>query len=226
MNRLQRIFVCNLAAFRANLCKSEQLGQFIVDMPPGQLLNSTSIWTTAVRFDSGVARPNIRNGTLGMSRSAGPFKYNVPRTGYYCVGAVPVTVSSGQTGDEDAAYVPAADADGLDTSGTTFTGVVDFQNTFEGYLPAAEYPKIWFYTILAIVYAAIGTGWGVLCFKHRQEILPIQHYVSATIAFLVVEMIAISGYYRYLNLSGSATLDKIYLGLGTLKGVLLIARIR
>jgi hypothetical protein len=31
-------------------------------------------------------------------------------------------------------------SDGVE--GTKFTGVVDFENVFEGYLPAAEYPKI------------------------------------------------------------------------------------
>lgn len=209
---VQRIYVCNLAAFEAKLCKSEQLGQFIVDMPAGTSLNSTSIWTTAVRFNAGTARPDVRNGTTGMSRSAGPFKYNVGKTGYYCVGAVPVSVSSSD--DDTAAYVPASDADPSSLSSTIFTGVVDFQNTFQGYLPAAEYPKIWFYTCLTAVYALIGLGWGFLCFKYRQDILPIQHYVSATIGFLVVEMVAMSGYYRYLNASGSATLDKIYLVLG------------
>lgn len=89
-----------------------------------------------------------------------------------------------------------------DTSVTVYTGVVDFENTFEGQLPAAEHPKIAFYGFLAVVYGLIGVAWAVLCLKFRREILPIQHYISATIAFIVVEMVAISGYYRYLNNSG------------------------
>ena len=146
-----------------------------------------------------------------MSRSSGPFKYNVNKTGYYCVGAVPVTVTSDE---DDSLNGSNSTLDAATPFGTVFTGVVDFENTFEGHLPAAEYPKIWFYTSLAVVYTLIGAGWAFLCFKHRQEILPIQHYISATIAFIVIEMFALAGYYRYLNNSGTASLDKLYLALG------------
>lgn len=55
---------------------------------------------------------------------AGPFRYPVPRTGFYCVGTVPVLVAGG--GNKD----------------VSFAGVVDFENVFKGRLPAAEKPKI------------------------------------------------------------------------------------
>jgi hypothetical protein len=44
-------------------------------------------------------------------------------------------VSDGQSPNEAGGFVDAVE-------GTKFTGVVDFENVFEGHLPAAEYPKI------------------------------------------------------------------------------------
>lgn len=171
-----------------------------MDMPAGQSINDTTIWTTAVRFDSRAAQEgSTEPSALGINK--GPFKYQVKKTGYYCVGAVPVTISTGAAPSADDIDAGAINS----TTGTTrtiYSAVVDFQNTFEGHLPAAEYPKIWFYGIMAFVYALVGLGWAFLCYKHRHDILPIQHYVSATVLFIVVEYIAISGYYRYLNNSG------------------------
>ena len=196
---LQRIYVCNLAAYRANLCSASQLGRFIIDMPPGLSANSTSIFTTAVRFDS---RAATGDGTdaVPATINSGPFNYSVTRTGYYCVGAVPVTISTGVQASTD--DLDLGTGNSTSTTATAYTGVVDFENTFEGHLPAAEYPKIFFYGALADAYIFMGAGWGFLCWKYRGDILPVQHYVSATIAVIVVETIALSGYYRYLNHSG------------------------
>lgn len=190
------MYVCNLAASEAGLCNADELGQFIVDMPSGVSINDTSVYTTAVRFD---ARASQGSSSQSLGVNKGPFRYQVRKTGYYCVGAVPVTISTGAT--------PASD--GIDTGGsndtttiTTYSAVVDFQNTFEGHLPASEYPKIYFYGFMAFVYAIIGAVWAFFCWKHRSNILPIQHYITATIVIIVVELLALSGYYGYLNNSG------------------------
>ena len=83
---------------RGIVCTEEQLGQFIVTTPLEVSPNSTSIFTTAVRFDI----DNHEDGNLPTG-STGPFRYPVTKTGYYCVGAVPVTFSQPQNqmpGDE------------------------------------------------------------------------------------------------------------------------------
>lgn len=195
---IQRIYVCSLAAYKANLCGSDALGRFIVDVPEGKSINDTSIFTTAVRFDSRAATLSANGQPTPASASAGPFRYEVKKTGYYCVGAVPLTMSASSSEDSSSSNA---------TSSTAYTGVVDFQNVFKGHLPAAEYPKIFFYGTLTAVYMLLGLAWAYLCFKHRADILPIQHYVSATIAFTVIEMAAISGYYRYLN---SSPVSRLY----------------
>lgn len=114
--------------FEYAVCTTEQLGQFIVSTPVSITANSTSIYTTSVRFSR-----DMEQGSEQTTNS-GPFRYSVTKTGYYCVGAVPVTF--GQTEDDS----PVNPDDYLDT---VYTGVVDFENTFEGHLPATEYPKIW-----------------------------------------------------------------------------------
>lgn len=48
----------------------------------------------------------------------------------------------------------------------------------------------------------LACGWGYLCYKHYRELLPMQWYISGTIVFLVIEMMALFGYYRYVNKHG------------------------
>lgn len=107
----------------ANLCTEDSLGQFIYTTPANSQDNSTSIFTSSVRFDavSGAA-VSSQDDQLGT----GPYRYPVTKTGYYCVGAVPLTLDNGSA----------------TRNSTVFTGVVDFENVFEGHLPAAEYPKV------------------------------------------------------------------------------------
>lgn len=80
-----------------------------------------------------------------------------------------------------------------------FAGVVHFENAFEGTMPAAEYPKVGLYFWLTVVYALMAAGWGYLCFTHRTELLPIQHMITAILAFLVVDMAIQWAYMHYQN---------------------------
>ncbi|KAI5450888.1 hypothetical protein NCC49_002628 [Naganishia albida] len=125
--------------------------------------------------------------TVPVYRSA--ITYAVPKTGYYCVGVVPVTLVTSKRSAEHAEYA----------------GSVLFKNVFEGELPAAEYPKIGFYGFLSVVYALLAAGWGYLCFQNRRELLPMQYYISGTIVFLVMEMLANFAYYRYINKNGGGS---------------------
>lgn len=82
-------------------------------------MNST-LFSRSVQFTSPA---NDENSSPTVPTS-GPFRYPVPRTGFYCVGTVPVLV------------------EGTDEESTAYSGVVDFENVFGGRLAAAEYPKI------------------------------------------------------------------------------------
>lgn len=174
----ERVYICTLSALQASLCTEADLGRFITT--PATLPEDTSIFTASVRFDSVASAPvSESDQTLG----AGPYRYAVTKTGYYCVGTVPVS-------SDGSLY------------NTTFTGVVDYENVFGGHLAAGEYPKVAFYFFLTIAYLAVGLAWGVLCFQNRRELLPIQYYISATIGFLIIEMFTIFKYYDYLNTTG------------------------
>lgn len=78
-----------------------------------------------MRFD---AVPSSLQSPEEAEASAGPFRYAVTKTGYYCVGTVPVTLEGDVEGDGESA--------------SAFIGVVDFMNVFEGHLSAGDYPKV------------------------------------------------------------------------------------
>ncbi|KAF8078867.1 lung seven transmembrane receptor-domain-containing protein [Lyophyllum atratum] len=140
---------------------------------------------------------SVSNGLYAYSE---PIIYPVRKTGYYCVAVVPVTVNS-PTGraPTDIPYHPS------------YAGRVLFRNTFDGKLPASDYPKVNFYFAMSLVYAIFAAGWGWLCYQHLHELLPIQHYLSSLVGLLVIEMLANWAYYRYLNSHGKSTASTVFL---------------
>ncbi|KAG9314039.1 protein PTM1 [Chiua virens] len=134
----------------------------------------------------------------GMLTYTSPIQYNVRKTGYYCVAVIPVTVMNPTTTRQTAFH-------------STYNGVVLFQNTFDGKLPAADYPKVNFYLFMFFAYALFGSAWAYICYKHLTELLPIQYYLSGLIGFLVIEMVANWVYYRYLNAHDKSMASTIFL---------------
>jgi hypothetical protein len=153
----------------------------------------------------------------GVYQYTGTIQYQVRKTGYYCVAIVPVTIlASGQESSTDVPYHPS------------YKGIVHFQNTFDGKLPATDYPKVKFYFIMFLLYTVLASVWGWMCYKHVNELLPIQYYLSSLVGLLVIEMVANLGklsllcssriprtsfaaYYRYLNAHGRGTVATVFL---------------
>jgi hypothetical protein len=115
---------------------------------------------------------------------AEPIIYQVPKTGYYCVAIIPLTVM-----DQTKRTLPERAPTDVPTH-PTYAGTVLFRNVFNGQLSAAEYPKVNFYLALTIAYVVFAGAWGYLCFRHMSDLLPIQYYVSMLAGFLVIEMLA------------------------------------
>ncbi|ODN76627.1 hypothetical protein L202_05274 [Cryptococcus amylolentus CBS 6039] len=257
-----RTYICTTSAVRSGLCTDSDMGGFITTYPEGVDTNTTSIFTTPLRFsnvfssipssdeDESVEVSSTTSaesaeetgsteseseeesaedmdaeneyeeaaklaesvedieerGVTARAREGlaplytSPITYAVPKTGYYCVGIVPVTLVNSKR-----------DLTKREATHAEYSGVVLFRNTFEGELPAVEYPKISFYLSLSIVYFLLGCGWAYFCSKHHRELLPMQYYISGTIVFLVIEMLAQFAYYRYINKNGGGATSLAFL---------------
>ncbi|KAN0060405.1 hypothetical protein ACQY0O_007735 [Thecaphora frezii] len=164
-----KTYICTTQAVRQKLCDSKEIGNFIT-------ANGTqTVQKERVDFDAGSSE--VKNLT-----------YAVTKSGYYCFGATAVPLTSLPASASSQASVHAA-----------FKGRLNFYNNFDGNLPAAEYPKLNFYFYLTAVYALLGLGWLYLCLRHRDEMLTVQHFISGTIVFLILEMMVQWAYYYYLN---------------------------
>ncbi|KAE8217969.1 hypothetical protein CF319_g8062 [Tilletia indica] len=167
-----KTYICTDAAAAQGLCDAKtQLGQFIVN---------------------GDA-PSVRTQRVDFSKTPAPYQieYPITKDGFYCTASVPLS-SSGNGSTPTLTYGAAGQH-------AQYTGVVTFTNKFNGNLPAAEYPKLAFYGVLTLAYLTMGIVWLVLSIKHRSELLTVQHFLSLTILFLIIEMCAQFGYYAYLN---------------------------
>ncbi|KAG6380865.1 lung seven transmembrane receptor-domain-containing protein [Boletus reticuloceps] len=174
-----------------NLCTAESISPSFWDDPQGSPTppseDNTSPW-----LPRGVA-PVVVHVTprdddplnpipSGMLTYTSPIQYQVP--------IVPVTVITPTVVRQAPTDVPFH---------PTYNGVVLFRNTFDGKLPASDYPKVNFYLFMFFAYALFGSAWAYICYKHLTELLPIQYYLSGLIGFLIIEMVANWVYYRYLN---------------------------
>ncbi|XAO22907.1 hypothetical protein I312_101682 [Cryptococcus bacillisporus CA1280] len=157
-------------------------------------------WTETLSSTMAESDASTSTDQVSVPVYSGPITYAVPKTGYYCVGIVPVTLVNSR---DDVQERRATHAE--------YSGMVLFRNNFAGELPAVEYPKIHFYLALSIVYFVLGCGWAYLCTKHHRELLPMQYYISGTIVFLVIEMLAQFAYYRYINKHGGGTASIAFL---------------
>lgn len=121
-------------------------------------------------------------------KKPGSIHYPVNKTGYYCVSTF------------------------LSHQSSEYTAAVLFQNSF-GHLPATQIPKLMFFGFAALAYALVLASWMFAYIQNRSDILPVQNYITAICAFLVVEMIVIWGYYDYTNIHGETTGSKVYLAI-------------
>lgn len=119
----------------------------------------------------------------------GVLKQTIDQTGYYCVSTEPIPPYQDQH----------------------YRAIVEFRNAY-GELPGAQIPRLPFYGGLTIIYAVIGAFWAFLYVQNRSDILPVQNYITATVIFLVVEMLMTWGYYDFVNNNGSNLGGKAFMG--------------
>ncbi|KAH9858027.1 lung seven transmembrane receptor-domain-containing protein [Lenzites betulinus] len=168
--------------------------------PPDAHSKYTTPWR---KRDALEARQGLNPSPSGIHWYTSPIQYYVKKTGYYCIAMVPITVVSSNKARQDTVST--------DNPHPTYQGTVFFRNTFDGRLPASDYPKVNFYFAMFLVYSALAVGWGWLCYQNVQDLLPIQHYLSGLLGFLIIEMLANWAYYRYLNAHGEGTPSTVFL---------------
>ncbi|CAD6506193.1 BgTH12-07120 [Blumeria graminis f. sp. triticale] len=163
-------YLCNEHAISLKYCNETQTGEFIL------VQNATKL-----------SRNPIFTQAMNISDPGPPIKYDIKRTGYYCVGMTPF-------------HPPTL----------KFAASVEFRNAY-GELPGAQIAKLSFYGGITIVYVVVGAFWAFLYVQHRQDILPVQNYITAIIIFLIVEMLMTWGFYDFMNRNGSSLGSKILL---------------
>ncbi|KAG8739346.1 hypothetical protein FRC10_005773 [Ceratobasidium sp. 414] len=157
------------------------------DSPWKRQRTRADLETVAAHSNVKLLSRNVNNTvvpTSGTLQYSEPILYRVEHKGYYCIAAT-IPITTGATADT------AVHA--------SFNGIVLFHNVFHGKLAATDYPKINFYLALALVYVALGGLWAFMCFKHRDDLLPLQYYISYLVGFLVIEMIASWGTFLSLR---------------------------
>ncbi|KAI0719950.1 lung seven transmembrane receptor-domain-containing protein [Cerioporus squamosus] len=171
-------------------------------LPDDEFANYTSPWRRDAELQVRQSGAALNPSPTGILWYEQPIHYIVRKTGYYCVAIVPITVmpsTAARQASTDVPYHP------------TYTGNVFFHNTFEGKLPASDYPKVNFYFSMFLVYSLLAIAWGWLCYRNLQDLLPIQYYLSGLLGFLIIEMLANWAYYRYLNAHGEGTTSTVFL---------------
>ncbi|KAL8971026.1 MAG: hypothetical protein Q9197_003495 [Variospora fuerteventurae] len=163
----EKEYVCTQPNIDKKFCNTTQLGEFILSP------------------NASDSRNQIMSKKINLKDPQTP-KYDVKRTGYYCVSSAPFS--------EDVQY----------------KGKIEFRNAY-GNLPAAQIAKLPFYAGITIVYAVIGIFWGFLYAQNRHDILPVQNYITAIVVFLIVEYLMTWGFYDYQNNHGFNALAKVLL---------------
>ncbi|KAI4243377.1 MAG: hypothetical protein L6R40_003549 [Gallowayella cf. fulva] len=163
----EKEYICTQANIDKKYCNSTELGHFILSP------------------NASDSRNQILSTKINLKDPEAP-KYDVQKTGYYCVGSSPFS------------------------DGAQYKGKVEFRNAY-GRLPAAQIAKLPFYAGITIAYAVIGIFWGFLYVQNRHDILPVQNYITAIIIFLIVEQLMTWGFYDYQNNHGSNALAKVLL---------------
>ena len=121
-------------------------------------MNETSFWTARLGFPSDnssdfAERDTYSTRQLNHRQDSDsvilwynePIHYTVSKTGYYCVGTLSSTMqwrSLTEVGFVAVVPVTVISSERRDEFNPSYNGVILFQNTFNGKLPASEHPKV------------------------------------------------------------------------------------
>jgi len=162
----KKLALCEPKTVEAGLCNTTNIGEYI--LAPDYEKSTNIILTKAIHLNNTKA-----------------IKYDITKTGYFCV------LTDRYTAEK-------------------YEVIVEFRNAY-GELPASQIPKLPFYGGITILYALVLVFWGFLYFQHRSDILAVQNYITAILIFLVPEMLLTWGFYDYQNRNGANIGSKVLL---------------
>lgn len=130
---VQNFVPCSEELVTDGACNSTDLGEFVLAHNATEKSNAF-ILSKAIHL-----------------KSAGPVRYSIKETGYYCL------ITMGYNTNEYAA-------------------VAEFRNAY-GEISATQIPKLPFYGGMSILYALMAVYWGFLYYQHRHDIRKLRYSV-------------------------------------------------
>jgi len=97
------------------------------------------------------------------------------------------------------------------TGDVHMTGQIVWMNPY-GYLPGELYHFIPLFSYLTLAYIVLSVLWGVLCLIHREDLLFLQHYVTAVIVLGLLESATWYFDYRNFNMTGTRPIGPVIVG--------------
>lgn len=128
----QKVGICEPQYVEAGFCEEQDIGEFILAQNATEK-SGNLILTEAIHL-----------------KASSPIKYDITKTGYYCVLTDKYTAND-------------------------YTAIVEFRNAF-GELPATQIPKLPFYGGVTILYALVAVFWGFLYYQHHADICMLPAY--------------------------------------------------
>ncbi|AET39626.1 uncharacterized protein Ecym_4594 [Eremothecium cymbalariae DBVPG len=166
-------YICNDDAINQGLCNTTSKGNFLL---------TNSVFNSETGQNETAKYPILTYMVTDVGEVEQ--KYNVKKTGYYCV------LTEAINGD--------------------YNGIVNYRNAF-GELPASEINKMPLYGLLAVAYAVGMALYSFAVWKHKHELLLLQKYLLAFFVFLTIDTIFIWSFYDLRNRKGSTLGTNVFM---------------
>ena len=82
-----------------------------------------------------------------------------------------------------------------------------------GYLPADLFGNLPFFMCLMVCYTALGLYWCIMIYKHAEQMIALQYWITVLIFMGMVECTAMYEHYERWNVAGTASLGMLSTGL-------------
>ena len=82
-----------------------------------------------------------------------------------------------------------------------------------GYLPADLFGNMPFFKILMCLYTLLAVYWAVVCLRHMEQLIPLQHWIGIVLLLGMIESTAMYAHFEHWNSAGFASSSILFIGL-------------